>query len=37
MDYQRKVKRIISDGGERPVDSENNKLKTIDIQRKTQT
>lgn len=30
MNYQRKVKRIISDGGERPVDSENNKLITID-------
>lgn len=31
MNYQRKVKRTISDGGVRPVDSENNKLITIDI------
>lgn len=37
MNYQRKVKRTISDGGVRPVDSENNKLLTIDIQRNTHT
>lgn len=37
MNHQIKVKRTISDGGVRPVDSENNKLITIDIQRNTHT